>query len=203
MLSICSLVFLLLCGVADNAAAGDWELPSDVGVTLAASSAAGIVPGQPIDMTFSVTNHGTDVLPLVLTSSSFYVEELDLLAFEPSECLLYVLVFDLANGGYEYAMNWDVASADFGPPLQPGETRVCHFQIALTANAPAAYEFDFGLPTSFHDPNPANDRASVVLRRAPPAAQAAAVPSLSTLMVWMLAGLCLGSGALSASKWTN
>jgi hypothetical protein len=182
----------LILGWATVAAAGDWQLPSDVGVTLIASPTTGLLPGQPIDVTFSVSNLGSEELPVIFTMSSVYVDEMQLITVNPDECFLYVLVGDLAGGGYDYRIVWEPASPDFAPPLAPGETRVCHFQIALGASAPASYDFSFGLPDFFHDPNPSNDRATVVLHRA--AVAPAQVPMLSVVMLWLLAVLSAGVG---------
>jgi hypothetical protein len=181
------LALSLMLGWAKGALAGDWQLPSDVGVTLAASPTTGLLPGQPIDVTFSVSNLGSEELPVIFTMSSVYVDEMQLVTINPDECFLYVLVGDLADGGYDYRIVWEPASPDFAPPLAPGETRVCHFQIALGASAPAAYDFSFGLPDFFHDPDPSNDRVTVVLHRA--AAAPTQVPTLSVAMLWLLATL--------------
>jgi hypothetical protein len=194
---ICRLLALAaaLASSTEAALAGDWQLPSDVGVTLEASPTTGLMPGQPIDITVSVSNLGAKELPIVVTMSSIYVDEMQLVGVNPDECFLFVLVGDLSNGGYDYRIEWDPASPDFAPPLAPGETRVCRFQIALDASAPASYEFSFGLPDFFHDPNPGNDRATVTLHRA--AAVPVQVPALSGTMLWLLAALSASVGMLA------
>lgn len=196
---MCRFVFAIaFAATTATANAGDWELPSDVGVTLTALPTNGLVPGQLVDMTLSVTNYGTEELPVVITDSSFFVDEIYLSGFNIEECFVFTLVLDLANGGYEYLLDWDVASAYAGtaPALQPGETRVCHFQIVVTSSLPAVYPFSFGLPASFHDPNPTNDRATVVLERAG-APSATPVPTLSPAVISLLAVVLALVGAVA------
>jgi hypothetical protein len=152
-------------------------------------------------MIFSVTNYGDEEIPVLITGSSRYVDELTIVSVNPDECQLIVLEEKLSNGGYDYLMEWFVSGPEptFDPPLAPGETRTCHFQIALTRNTPPAFNFSFGLSKGFHDPDPSNDRATVVLHRA--AAAPTEVPTLSTAMLWLLAALfaIVGMIALKAS----
>jgi hypothetical protein len=189
-------VALLVPALPVAAIAGDWELPSDVGVTLTASPTSQLRVGQPIDITFTATNNGMEELPVVITESNRFVDEFDVVSVDPA-CLLFLVVEDLADGSYDYLLDWDVASAYSGtaPALEPGETRVCRFQIALRSSAPAAYSFSFGLSKGFHDPDPSNDRETVVLQRA--AAAPAQVPALSAAMLWLLAALSASVGMLA------
>jgi hypothetical protein len=143
-------------------------------------------------MTLSVTNNGADELSTVLVTSSVYVDEMSFVSVNADECFLFVVVGDLANGGYDYRSEWWVSLPDLSPPIAAGETRVCHFQIALTDLAPATYPFSFGLPVYFHDPNPSNDRVTVLLHRA--AATPTQVPTLSAAMLRLLAALSASIG---------
>jgi hypothetical protein len=167
---------------------------SDVGVTLTATPTTGLLPGQPINMTLSVTNYGPDPLPVVPATSSVYVDEMNLVSVTSGACILGVVVGDLATGGEDYRIVWFVAGVQ-APPLAVGETRTCGFQIALTQYAPSPYTFSFRLtPDSFYiDPNPSNDTATVVLQRAAVAPNP--VPALSTAMLCLLAGLSAGLAA--------
>jgi hypothetical protein len=196
-----AVALVFLAGIEATASAGDFELPYDVGVTLTASPTDDLVPGQPVDMTLSVTNHGSGDLSTVLVTTSVYVDEMQFVSINADECFLFVVVGDLAGGGYDYRTEWWVALPDLAPPIAGGETRVCHFQIALTALAPAAYTFSFGLPDSFHDPDPSNDRPSVTLHRA--AAAPAQVPALSAGMLWLLAALSATVGMLALRRDTR
>lgn len=187
-------ILVFLAGIEVTASAGDFDLPYDVGVTLTASPTDGLLPGQPVDMTLSVTNNGTGELPTVLVTSSVYVDEMKFVSVNADECFLFVVVGDLAGGSYDYRTEWWVSLPDLSPPIAGGETRVCHFQIAMTELAPATYMFSFGLPDSFHDPDPSNDRATVVLHRA--AAAPTPVSTLSVAMLWLLTALFAIAGAM-------
>jgi len=107
-------------------------------------------------------------------------------------------VEDLANGGFDYLLDWDVANYLVGAPtLTAGETRVCHFEIALTDAAPAAFVFGFNLSTYMQDPDPSNDVAVVTLNRA-----AAAPTTVPSLTAWACGLLILLMGwASSSHRW--
>ena len=70
-------VALLVPALPVAAIAGDWELPSDVGVTLTAFPTSQLRVGQPIDITFTATNNGLEELPVVITESNRFVDEFD------------------------------------------------------------------------------------------------------------------------------
>jgi hypothetical protein len=166
-------------------------LPSDVGVTLTASPTTNLQPGQPIDMTLTVTNYGPADVPDLFVQSSVFVDEMYFVSMNPDECFLITDVGDGPNG-YEFLVEWWLAGLDVYPPLPSGATATCHFQIALTQRAPPTYQFSFGLsPTYETDPNPANDVATVTLQRAPPPPPAP-LPTLSNWMLLLLAGLSAG-----------
>src|SRR5450759_3367338 len=63
-------------------------LPSDVGVTLIATPTTDLLPGQPIDMTLSVTNYGPNPLPVVIATSSVYIDEMNLVSVTSGACIL-------------------------------------------------------------------------------------------------------------------
>jgi hypothetical protein len=174
------------------AAAGrGFVLTEDIGVTFSASPTENLVPGQPIDFELTVTNHGDESVDFLALSSSHFVHEI---VSGPSDCGLVTVVADGENF-YEFWRTWYVSGAAGGAPLEAGESRTCHFQMALTYEAPVSYPFTFGLPDFFTDPNPDNDRVTLILRRGDLAP--VAVPSLSAyamlLLVAMLAiAACLG-----------
>jgi hypothetical protein len=190
MLLIRSLLFLILMTAAAEVAQAQIVLPSDVGVTLTASPTTNLQPGQPIDMTLTVTNYGPAAVPILVLSSSIFVDEMYVASTNPDECYLLLDVIDLSNGTAEYELDWTVAGlGGVLPPMPAGLTLTCHFQIALTRSAPSTYNFSFGLPPTYEtDPNPSNDRATVTLQRTP-AARPTSLPALSTMMLCLLAGL--------------
>jgi hypothetical protein len=161
-------------------------LTSDVGVTLTATPTTNLVPGQPIDLTMTVTNYGPNPIPVVEVSSSLWVTEITPISFDQSECFLVVSVLDGATPAY--FMSWVIAGLPGEPVFAVGETLTCHFSFSLTASAPASMPFSFGLPSFITDLNPSNDTGTVTLRRAP-APPPTPVPALSTTMIWLLTAL--------------
>jgi len=191
------LLRILLAGILIAATAEVTQaqvvLTSDVGVTLTASPTSNLIPGQPIDMVLSVTNYGPDPQSTILVSSSTYVNELNLISVNSAECFFFHIVGDLATGGEDYRLWWYAAGLG-APPIEAGETRTCHLQIALTQSAPTPYNFSFFLMRNdYIDPNSGNDIATVMLRRAP--AAPTPVPALSTMMLGLLATLSAGFAA--------
>jgi len=185
------LCLLLTIASSPMALAGIVPIPSDIGVTLAALPATDLQAGQPIDMTLSVTNFGPEAEPLVVVNSTVFVDEFNVVSSNLSECTLNLVVSDLQNGDFEYNIQWTVAGpGGVAPPMAAGETRTCHFQIALTRHAPPTYTFGFDL---FYvvDPNPSNDSSSVLLQRELLPAQTP-VPTLSIAMLCLLASLSAG-----------
>lgn len=165
MLSRLAKILLVFgCVFVGVARAGDVILPSDVGVTLTAEPSTGLAAGTVIDVVFTVTNLGSQALPVVSTESNRFVDEFNVVWADPS-CFLFLIVEDYADGSYDYLLDWDAASAYSGtaPALEPGEIRTCHFKIALTRSAPSPYVFSFGLADYVHDPNPDNDRVAIEL----------------------------------------
>jgi hypothetical protein len=171
-------------------------LPSDVGVTLTASPTTNLQPGQPIDMTLTVTNYGPADVPILFVASSVYMDEMYFVSINPDECTNMIIdVGEPTDSGYEFSAEWDLAGLGGTlPPFPPG-IAVCHFQIALTRSAPLIYQFSFGLSPSLEtDPNPTNDVATVTLQRAPPPPPTP-LPTLSTWVLLLLAGLSAGLAA--------
>ncbi|MEO7433638.1 MAG: hypothetical protein ABIV12_16300 [Dokdonella sp.] len=183
----CFRVMLYACTCwGGPALAGDFILPSDVGFALVAAPTDNLRSGEPIEMVLRVTNNGDVDLPLVIGVSTHYVNEIRFTGIDASECVFFLIVEDLANGGYDYLLDWDVANYLVGAPtLTAGDTRVCHFEIALTDDAPAQFVFGFNLSTYMQDPDPSNDVALVTLNRA--TASRNAVPSLSSWACGILA----------------
>jgi len=164
-------------------------IPADIGVTLMASPSAGLVTGQPIDITVTVTNHGPEPATFLVLQSSTFVTQFGGFVTNPSECYLYETVVDAFPTPYYY-INWTVANV-LGDPgssaFNAGDVLTCHFQMALTQQAPAVVSFSFGVSSYFTDINPANDNATVVLRRAVTQIPALSTPTLLLLIALLLA----------------
>lgn len=167
---------------AAAADAGSIVLPSDVSVTLTAARTIDLTTDQPVDFTLSVTNHGPAPVHILELTSSNWVDQFYIVPGSAS-CYIGVTVVDLIDS-FHYFYFWDVAGLPGTPDLGPGETKTCHFQLALTAHARATTVFSFGLPDFIVDPDPSNDRATVTLQRA-----VAVVPALSSAMLVLLTGL--------------
>lgn len=191
---LCALV-LASAMVSANAAGSEPEgfvLTEDVSVSFSVTSNNPIMPGEAIDFVLSATNHGDEAITFLALSSSYFLHEI----FPgPADCAMGIVVAD-GDDFFVYYLNWYVAGA-LGEPLQPGESRVCHFQMALTDDAPPVFPFSFGLPSFFTDPNPANDRVTLYLRRGDLAP--ATLPSNSPLAMLLL-GLSLTFAAAAGIR---
>lgn len=180
------LLAAVLAIAADSVCSGQTILPSDVGVSLTATPSTNLVPGQPIGLVLTVTNYGPSPITELTLFSSIFVDEFHLISEDLNECNLLLIVEDLKTGGFDYFTDWNVSGAAGPPPLAVGETRTCHFQLALTAQAPAVMPYSFGLPSGISDPNPSNDRATVQLQQAPPPPPES-ILTLSPAMLLLLA----------------
>jgi hypothetical protein len=188
------LLGVILIAATSETARAQIFLPSDIGVTLTALPTTNLQPGQPIDMAVTVTNYGPDAVPDLFLVSSIFVDQIYFVSVNADECHWVMTVGDLADGTEEFFVQWYLAGLDVYPPFPPGST-TCHFQIALTRSAPPTYQFSFGLPPNFEfDSNPANDVATVTLQRASPPPPTP-LPTLSTWMLLLLAGLSAGLAA--------
>lgn len=155
------LASLVTSANAANTDPKGFVLTEDVGVEFAVTSSSPFLPGEPIDFVLTVTNHGDESIEFLALLSSTFVHEL----FPgPADCFLITQVGD-GKDFYIYNLAWFVSGAAGDGPLEPGESRTCHFQMALTSAAPAVFPFTFGLPNYYTDPNPANDRFTLYLRR--------------------------------------
>jgi hypothetical protein len=190
------LLSVILIAATVETAQAQFALPSDVGVTLTASPTTNLQPGQPIDMTLTVTNYGPADVPILFVESSMFADEMYFVSTNWDECLIDEIGADPASGPETFIAEWDLAGFSLWgtlPPFPPGSA-TCHFQIALTSNAPPIYQFSFGLSALEPDPNPTNDVATVTLQRAP-APPPTPLPTLSTWMLLLLAGLSAGLAA--------
>jgi hypothetical protein len=157
---------------------------SDISVHLSAQPSVGLVPGQPIDFTLSITNHGPEPVSRVTLLSSDFYDQFDL-NFGTADCENLVVI--ITDGElFHYNLVW--YPADF-VQLEVGETRTCHFTLALSNQAPPIWSFSFGLAYTDEDINPANNVSTVILRRGDmaPAALPTISPYVSLLLVLGLA----------------
>lgn len=190
LLSVLVFASVLASAGATEREPEDVVLTEDVGVEFAVTSSSPLLPGEPINFTLTATNHGDDPVDFLALSSSHFVHEIEP---GPADCTMGIVVAD-GDGFFVYYLNWYIAGA-IGEPLQPGESRVCHFQMALSTVAPAVYPFTFGLPSYYTDPNPANDRVTLYLRRGDLAPTT--LPSNSPLAL-----LLLGLGLVLSAGWS-
>jgi hypothetical protein len=181
---LCAGAFSLVAASAN----AQLTIPADIGVTLSADPSTNLATNQSIHITLAVTNYGPDPAPQVGVVSSNFTNEIGQFVTNPDECFLFLTVVDAFLTAYQF-INWDVANVLNMPgskPLEPGETKTCHFQFALTSQAGPVVPFSFGLPSFFSDINPINDQATVLLQRAPPRVTPA--PALSR---WHLVALAM------------
>jgi hypothetical protein len=150
--------------------------------------------GDTITFAIAVTNLGPEPIDAFVVSSSFFHDELDVFSLTVEECEggpFSAVVVDYIGGGWDYYLHWYPALPP-SPVLDVGETLTCRFGMALTETAPATYPFSFDLGGSFVDLNPANDTATVLLRRAASAAATTPIPALSPFALSLLAVLLVG-----------
>lgn len=166
-----SIVALLICACGP-VSAQPVLLPSDLAVSLTAHPDSGLLPGQATTLTLSVTNHGPVVLELFELASSPIFSEFDLTTAWTDCPVLILTVVDLFDGFYYY-YSWLPV---WKTPLAVDETRECHLRLPATTALPSMMPLSFGLADYWTDPNPGNNEATVVIRRA---AEPTAVPTLS------------------------
>ncbi|HET6545212.1 MAG TPA: hypothetical protein VFG55_00525 [Rhodanobacteraceae bacterium] len=159
-------------------------VPADLSVDLLAEPNANLEPGELVTFTLSVTNHGPETVNIVSLRSSTFIDEFDLNGEGSSDCQNLVVAVGDFSGGYDYTLSWYLTLQG---PLAVGETRSCHIRLVM-GNLPAVFAFSFFVSPYFQDINPANDRATVYLRRgATPAATP--IPTLSRAAASLLAAL--------------
>jgi hypothetical protein len=175
----------LACAVT----AGTVPLPGDVAVTLAAPRMSNLTAGEPVAFTMTVTNQGP--LPI---RQGFWITGPNIFnqLYYPvgtwNDCGLVIAVVDSSIvGGSYWFFHWDPAGPTGELPINVGETRSCHFSLALTPSASVQTPFRVGLFEFWSDPNPSNDHSTVYLQRA--------LDPIPTLSRWVLLGL---AGLLAA-----
>ncbi|HET6546353.1 MAG TPA: IPTL-CTERM sorting domain-containing protein [Rhodanobacteraceae bacterium] len=169
-------------------------VPADLSVALLAEPNTNLEPGELVTFTLSVTNHGPEIVNVVSLRSSTFIEELHVHDLSTDCQNLDVAVGDF-QGGYDYTLSWYLTLQG---PLAVGETRSCHIQLSV-GNLPEVFLFSFFVSPYFQDINPANDRATVYLRRGP-APEAAPIPTLSPTAACLLATLLASMAGFFAQR---
>jgi hypothetical protein len=170
---------------------------TDISVAFTAQPDSGLVPGQPIIFTLTVTNLGPEPVPasgskFSLYSSDFF-DQFDVSSAGTADCLGFGAI--VSDGKtFHYNLVWFPTFLSQGE-LAVGEIRSCHFTLALSNQAPAVWPFSFGVAEFFADLNPENNISTVILRRGDIAP--IAVPALS-FQALMLLIVALASMACSA-----
>jgi hypothetical protein len=168
-------------------------IPSDVSVQFSASPETDLRTGQLIDFTLTATNLGPKpVQQTVLFSSDIYLHELEFV--NVVSCANLAGVVGNGVGLPFFSLHWYLT---LDKPLGVGETRTCTFRFSLGSAAPARYEFRFATSGNYPDINPANDSASVFLRR-----HVEAIPLLSPLTMIVLALVLAAFASRSMNRRT-
>jgi hypothetical protein len=172
---------LLLC-FSSFAWGGTVVIPSDVSVQLSAEPDSGLVTGQPITFTFSVTNHGPEPVPTLVVSSSDFTNEFNL-ALGTSDCSnLGLVVVD--GKSFYYYYDW---VPSFGGAIEVGETRSCHLTLPVGSQAPDIWAFGLSMPSSYQDLDGSNNASEVTLRRVLGVTAPIPVPAMSPIALLFLA----------------
>nr|WP_305119336.1 hypothetical protein [Tahibacter harae] len=191
---------LVLALLSARASAGTVQVPSDIAITLTAAPTAALRPGQPVEFTLGVTNNGpAPVRRLLITGPDVY-DQIYLPGGAWTDCPMFLTVVDGSAASYWYLF-WYPAFPN-APDIAVGETRTCRFRLELTPAAQAVTPVSVGLPSFYLDPNPSNDRATVLLTRAVTPA-ATPVPTLARSVLVLLAGLLAGIAALRLFRLTG
>jgi hypothetical protein len=176
---------------------------TDISVELSAQPNSGLAPGQPIVFTLAVSNLGpepVDDYNFALFSSDFY-DQFDVSFPGTADCQGFGAI--VSDGKtFHYNLVWSPTFLSQGP-LLVGETRSCHFTLALSNQAPAAWPFSFGVAEFFVDLNADNNVSTVVLRRGDIAP--IAVPTLSfqlmMALIFALASIaCIAVSRINGSR---
>jgi hypothetical protein len=183
MLRTVAILGLLLSGSAPLYAGPPTPLPSDLAVTFTAEPDTNLLAGQPIALSLSITNLGTEPLDRFALVSSPMVGELWVRRMESGCDGMAGAIVDLEDSSY-FLLSWHISEYLGTGPLPAGETRTCRMSAYLTPTAPPSTSFSFELSSNSTDPNPSNNVGTVVLGRA-----FVGVPMLSPIVLALLAVL--------------
>lgn len=163
-------------------------IPSDIAVTFTAIPNTNLSTGAPLTLTVTAANLGPQPVDTLVLESSAFTSQFNF-AHASVNCTGFVIsVADGVTGPAQF-MNWYVAAVPLGTaPFAVGDTRTCQITLGLSSSAPLMLPFTFGLAHQFVDLNPANDSATVVLRRA-----VVSIPAMSRITLLLLAGLLIAT----------
>jgi hypothetical protein len=157
-------------------------VPADISVQMTAEPRYGLVPGQPIVFTLTVTNNGPDSVDRLLLYSSDIFDEFDT-SSGSNDCQGYAVV--VSDGEtFHFNLTWSPTVQGI---LNVGESRTCHITLALSSQAPEVWPFSFGVAFFYEDINPNNNVATVTLRRGDVAPIAVPMLSIQVLTVLIVA----------------
>jgi uncharacterized repeat protein (TIGR01451 family) len=167
---------------------------TDVSVTMTATPAANLVPGQQVQFTVTVTNLGPVPIqqPIAITSSNIVG---DVLSNGSSDCGILPIVVDLRTGGSYYYLLWEVFGQSEAPNFAVGDSVSCHISESITPQTPPIFDFSMGLDPYWSDIDPSNNSATVALQPAP-----IPTPALSTWALLLLTGLVVLAGAFGHAR---
>jgi hypothetical protein len=159
---------------------GTVPLPSDVSVTLSAAPTDNLLPSEPIGFTMAVTNNG----PAALQAFSIVGPQISNQFYYPTtswnDCDLVTITGDGADGSF-WIPEWNPTGAVGENPIAPGETRTCHFMLAVAPGLPVAYSFAVRLGTLWTDPDASNNIATVLIQRTIDVVPLLSLPALLAL----------------------
>jgi hypothetical protein len=162
---------------------------------MTANPSSDLHTGQVIDIQLTITNNGPQPADVLNLSSSWFYHEFSVTHIDSIAC--YQFGGAMGDGVHPiFILEWFVAGLpDIGlQPFAVGETRTCHFQLTLMADAPAVTPFTFAVSGYDPDIDPINSTATVYLARAIPV-----VPSNDALGTGLLV-MMLGAIGSAASR---
>jgi hypothetical protein len=171
-------------------------IPADIGVTMTATPSSGLRTGSVVDIALTATNYGPESADYLDLDSSYFYHEFDITHIDAVAC--HQFGGSTADGVHPVFMVFWIVGGLPGVYMQPlavGESRTCHFQLTLMADAPPVTAFTFRVSTYFSDINASNDSATVYLTRAIPT-----TPSLGVTTMLLLAATILATGAVAISR---
>jgi len=169
------------------AAAQPVPLDTDVAVTLSAAPTSNLVTGDLVTFTAAITNNGPASLGYVALLGPNIYGEFTFPHGAWTDCEIIISTADTEAGPY-WILEWypnDVGTVS----MAVGETKTCHFTLAITSSFPATYAFPMFLPSYWSDIVAVNDRATVRLSR-----PVQSVPALTPLLLVALGLLVCAVG---------
>jgi hypothetical protein len=189
MLRTALMVVAILAASARLAIAQPVPLYTDVAVTLGATPTRNLSTGDTITFTTTITNNGPVAVGYVAIIGPQIFSEFYNPTSAWNDCGLMT-----TTGDSEFGPFWVIEWFPDGlgeAPLAVGETRTCHFTLAVAPAFPGTYSFTMMLPDYWSDIDPGNDQATVILSRA-----ITTVPMLDRWVFMMLGALVAIFGSI-------